>query len=156
MPDQDRALRTSPSATLVILTLVVQVVSVAACSGPAELAGEGDRTEAECALVNTDVLQGPEDVVEEMPDLIGGLNGIQRRLEYTDEARRNRIEGRVYVQFTVNTRGVPVDFIVTQSLDDGLDRAAIRAVSEARFKPAKRDGCPVPVRMSLPITFRLR
>lgn len=141
---------------VVALLWTVQVILVASCSGPAELAGEGDRTQAECALVSADVLKGPEDGVEEMPDLIGGLNGLERRLEYTDEARRNRIEGRVHLQFTVNPRGVPVDFTVTQGLDTGLDLVAIRAVSESRFEPAKKDGCPVPVRMALPITFSLR
>jgi len=131
------------------------LLCVSACSGSGELAHADRLSDAECALVNTDVLEGQDDDVEEMPELIGGLKGIQRRISYTDEARRNRIEGRVYIQFVVNRRGVPVDFVVTQELGAGLDKVAVRAISKARFRPARRYGCPLPVKMSLPVTFRL-
>ena len=41
-------------------------------------------------------------VVEEMPQLVGGLQSLQSKVEYPTMARRAGIEGRVTVQFVVN------------------------------------------------------
>jgi periplasmic protein TonB len=95
-------------------------------------------------------------IVEEMPELIGGLASIQSQIRYPEIARRAGIEGRVFVQFVVDEQGNVVDPVVTRGLGAGLDEEAIRAVSQARFRPGMQRGQPVRVRMSLPITFRLR
>ena len=95
-------------------------------------------------------------IVEEMPELIGGLAAIQGNIRYPEIARKAGVEGRVFVQFVVDEQGNVVDPVVTRGLGAGLDEEAIRAVSQAKFTPGKQRGQPVPVRMSLPITFRLR
>jgi len=95
-------------------------------------------------------------IVEEMPELIGGLAAIQGNIRYPEIARKAGVEGRVFVQFVVDEQGNVVDPVVTRGLGAGLDEEAIRAVSQAKFSPGKQRGQPVPVRMSLPITFRLR
>jgi periplasmic protein TonB len=95
-------------------------------------------------------------IVEEMPELVGGLASIQSQIRYPEVARRAGVEGRVFVQFVVDEEGRVVDPVVTRGLGAGLDEEAIRAVSNARFTPGKQRGQPVRVRMSLPITFRLR
>lgn len=95
-------------------------------------------------------------IVEEMPELVGGLASIQSQIRYPEVARRAGVEGRVFVQFVVDEEGRVVDPVVTRGLGAGLDEEAIRAVSQARFSPGKQRGQPVRVRMSLPITFRLR
>jgi TonB family protein len=45
-----------------------------------------------------------------------------------------------------------------QSLDTryGLDEAAVRAASQWRFEPGRRDGKPVPVLITVEMTFALR
>lgn len=95
-------------------------------------------------------------IVEEMPELVGGLAAIQSQIRYPEIARKAGVEGRVFVQFVVDEQGNVVDPVVTRGLGAGLDEEAIRAVSNAKFTPGKQRGQPVRVRMSLPITFRLR
>src|SRR5690625_4608854 len=95
-------------------------------------------------------------IVEEMPELIGGLAAIQGNIRYPEIARKAGVEGRVFVPFVVDEQGNVVYPVVTRGLGAGLDEEAIRAVSQAKFSPGKQRGQPVPVRMSLPITFRLR
>lgn len=146
-------LLTAPS--LAVLSGVL-IALAAGCTGSGEAAGSDELTRAECALYSGGDGEEPLLMAEEMPELIGGLPGLQRRIRYPDEAKQRGVEGRVYTQFTVNTNGVPVDIVVTRGLGAGLDLEAKRAISEARFKPARIDGCPVPVKMSLPITFHLR
>ena len=95
-------------------------------------------------------------IVEDMPELIGGLAAFQSDIRYPEMASKAGTEGRVFVQFVVDENGDVVDARVTRGLGDGLDEEAIRVVSQAKFTPGMHRGQPVPVRMSLPITFRIR
>lgn len=74
---------------------------------------------------------------------------------YSEEARMAKLEGRVALNVTIGTDGVPHDMQVTQSLGLGLDEAAIRAVSQWRFEPGMKDGQPVPVFATIQVNFRL-
>jgi protein TonB len=95
-------------------------------------------------------------VVEEDPELIGGLEGLQRSIRYPEIARKAGIEGRVFVQFVVDEKGNVIDPVVTRGIGGGCDEAALDAVRKAKFKPGKQRGRPVKVQYSLPVTFRLQ
>jgi TonB family protein len=95
-------------------------------------------------------------VVEEMPELIGGIARLQARIRYPEAARRAGIEGRVFVRFVVDEEGVPTEITVVRGIGGGCDEAAVAAVRASRFRPGLEDGRPVKVGMSLPVTFRLR
>jgi periplasmic protein TonB len=95
-------------------------------------------------------------VVEQMPELIGGLAELQSRIQYPEQARRAGIEGRVYVQFIVNEQGEVEDPQVIRGIGGGCDEEALRAVREAEFRPGMQRGRPVRVQYSLPIVFRLQ
>ena len=101
----------------------------------------------------------PEDnffvVVEQMPQLMGGLKNLQEKVRYPQEARRMGIEGRVTVQFIVNEKGEPTNLRVIRGIGGGCDEEALRLVKQARFKPGMQRGVPVRVQYSLPIVFRL-
>ncbi|WP_069130888.1 TonB family protein [Rhodohalobacter halophilus] len=94
-------------------------------------------------------------IVEEMPELIGGLGELQQKIRYPEMARRAGIEGRVYVQFIVNENGNVVDPQIIRGIGGGADEEALRVVSQAEFKPGMQRGRPVRVQYSLPIFFRL-
>jgi TonB family protein len=98
---------------------------------------------------------GTYEVADEQPQLIGGLEGLQSRVEYPPLARGAGIEGQVIVQFVVNESGAVQDAVVLRSPDDILSEAALRAVRGSRFEPGRVDGAPVKVRFAVPVTFRL-
>ncbi len=95
-------------------------------------------------------------VVEEMPELIGGLASIQEHIVYPDMAKKAGVEGRVIVQFVVDENGDVQNPQVVRGLGAGLDEVALEAVKKAKFEPGMQRGQAVKVKMSLPITFRLR
>ncbi|ARA94623.1 energy transducer TonB [Rhodothermaceae bacterium RA] len=95
-------------------------------------------------------------IVEQMPELIGGLAAIQSKIRYPEIAKKAGVEGRVIVQFIVDEQGNVVDPVVVRGIGAGCDEEAIRAVQQAKFKPGKQRGKPVRVKMSLPITFKLK
>lgn len=95
-------------------------------------------------------------VVEHMPELIGGLGELQRQIRYPEVARRARIEGKVFIEFIVNERGEVENPRVVRGIGGGADEEALRVVSQAQFKPGMQQGRPVRVQLSLPVFFRLQ
>ncbi len=95
-------------------------------------------------------------VVEEMPELIGGLGEIQKKIKYPEIARKAGVEGRVILQFIVDENGDVTEPAVVRGIGAGCDEEALRVVREAKFKPGKQRGKAVKVKMSLPITFKLK
>jgi TonB family protein len=75
--------------------------------------------------------------------------------EYTDEARKNRIQGVVTISVLVDEEGIPIDPQIIHSLDPGLDEKAVECALKYRFRPAMRDGAPVSSRITIEMNFRL-
>ncbi|WP_412068613.1 energy transducer TonB [Rubrivirga sp. IMCC43871] len=95
------------------------------------------------------------EVAEVQPVLIGGIEGLQRRVVYPDFAIRAGVEGQVVVQFVVDERGNVIDPVVVRSSNPLLSEAALKAVSESRFMPGQQRGRPVRVRFAVPVRFVL-
>lgn len=93
--------------------------------------------------------------VEKMPELKGGLEALQKEVNYPEMARKAGIEGRVIIQFVVNKEGKVEDPQVIRGIGGGADEEALRVVKQAEFIPGKQDGQPVSVQYSMPVTFRL-
>ncbi|HMG94389.1 MAG TPA: M56 family metallopeptidase [Chryseolinea sp.] len=79
------------------------------------------------------------------------------KLNYPAEARRMGIEGKVFVEFVVQTDGSLTDVKVTKGIGAGCDEMAETVVRTSPIKwiPGKNDGTPVKQRIVLPVTFRL-
>jgi len=75
--------------------------------------------------------------------------------EFTDAARRNKIQGVVTVSVLVNEEGIPIDPQIVHSLEPGLDEKAIECALKYRFQPAMKEGVPVATRVTIEMNFRL-
>ncbi len=77
---------------------------------------------------------------------------------YTSDAMRAKISGEVLLECIVNTKGEVTDVKILRSLDAtfGLDQEAIKAARQWRFSPGTRLGEPVPVVISIELSFTLR
>jgi TonB family protein len=77
---------------------------------------------------------------------------------YTAEAMRAKVQGVVWLECIVMSDGTVGDVKITKSLDSvfGLDQEAIKAARQWRFKPGMRMGAPVPVIITIELTFTLR
>lgn len=95
-------------------------------------------------------------VVEQEPEIIGGQEALYDELTYPSACKRAGIEGRVVLQFVVNTDGSVQDVDVLRGIGGGCDKAAVKALKEIRFKPGRQQGNPVRVRFSWPILFKLQ
>ncbi|WP_234568286.1 energy transducer TonB [Rhodohalobacter sp. 614A] len=95
-------------------------------------------------------------LVEQMPELIGGLGSLQQEIVYPERAIRANIEGRVYVRFIVNEQGQVEKPEVVRGIGGGCDEEALRVVKLAKFKPGLQRGIPVRVQYNLPVIFRIK
>jgi TonB family protein len=74
---------------------------------------------------------------------------------YPRRARKRRQRGNVSVSFVVTQEGLPVDLHLVRSVAKDIDESAMRAVRRLRFRPASRDGKPVPAHVTIDVTFLL-
>lgn len=77
---------------------------------------------------------------------------------YTVDAMRARVQGSVWIECVVLGDGTVGDARVMRSLDPrfGLDEAAIAAAKRWRFRPGRLNGQPVPVIVTIELTFTVR
>ncbi len=75
--------------------------------------------------------------------------------QYTEEARRLRVQGEVVLSVVFQANGTLKIVGVVKSLGHGLDQMAELAASQIRFKPAEQDGRPMDFPATLRIEFRL-
>lgn len=94
--------------------------------------------------------------VEEMPEPIGGIGEIQKKIVYPEIAKRAGVEGKVYVLAFVNESGIVTDAKIIKGIGAGCDEAALDAVKKTKFKPGKQRGKAVRVQVSIPVVFKLQ
>jgi periplasmic protein TonB len=76
---------------------------------------------------------------------------------YSEEARKNKIQGVVRVRVFIDANGAVREVVVTRGLPDGLSEQAVRAAYQMRFRPAVKDGRQVSYWLSnVEIEFNLR
>lgn len=100
-------------------------------------------------------------VVETMPKFPGGQAGLMHYLaksvKYPTIAQKNKEQGKVIVQMIVGTDGSLSNVKVLRSVSPSLDAEAIRVVGNMpKWEPGMQKGQAVPVKYTLPITFRLQ
>jgi TonB family protein len=74
---------------------------------------------------------------------------------YSEEARKAKYQGTVVLWIVVDAQGNVNDCRVVKPLGLGLDEKAVETVRTWKFKPALRNGAPVPVRVIVEVSFRL-
>ena len=88
--------------------------------------------------------------VDEKPKLINEIKPV-----YPEIARQSMVQGTVVIQALIDEEGQVYIEKVIQSVPM-LDQAAIDAVRQWKYSPAKLNGEPVKVHADITITFRLK
>ncbi|UOR04366.1 TonB family protein [Hymenobacter aerilatus] len=101
----------------------------------------------------------PFEYAEVMPEFAGGPDALrkfmQKNLRYPTQALSNNIAGKVYVSFVVNTDGSITNVEIAKGLGYGTDEEAMRVIRKMpAWTPGRQNSRSVPVRYTMPITFR--
>ena len=76
--------------------------------------------------------------------------------QYTEIARKARVQGVVIVQAIIDKEGNVTNVKVLKGLSMGLDDEAVKAIKKWKFQPATLNGKPVDVYYNLTVNFRLQ
>jgi TonB family protein len=94
--------------------------------------------------------QATADSPNETPALVNA-----GEVRYTEEARKDGIQGVVRLEALVGIDGVVKQVKIISHLPDGLDEEAIRAAKTTTFTPAMKNGQSVPLWQLIDVTFSL-
>ena len=98
-------------------------------------------------------------IVEKMPEPVGGWPAfyemLRNRMKYPPQAIRNQVSGKVFIEYTIDEHGQPVDIVIIKGIGYGCDEEARRIIQLIKWNPGKQRGNPVRVRMAQAIEFRL-
>jgi protein TonB len=98
--------------------------------------------------------------VEEMPEYPGGINALMSEIasgiKYPDEAKKNGVQGKVFVSFVVDEQGKVTNAKIERGVDSALDAESLRVVNGLKtWKPGKEKGKAVKVAFTIPINYAL-
>ena len=136
----------------VVLLMIALASPVAIASSKADHALDHDTTSRhEEIFIDT----------EQMPQFPGGetalLKCLQENVKYPPKAIKDSIQGRVVVQFVVDSLGYVGEVKVVRSVSEDLDAEAVRVVKTLpRFSPGRLLGKTVSMWYTLPVTFKLQ
>jgi protein TonB len=116
---------------------------------------------AQSDLINCDSLLFLEEDMydvwaDKMAEPVGGLDSLQSRLIYPQDALNNNIEGKVYVLVIIDSTGNQFCARVIKSLGYGCDDEALRLVRTSQFIPGVFRRKPQTMKVSIPIVFSLK
>lgn len=99
-------------------------------------------------------------VVEDLPQFPGGavelMKWLTKTLRYPPQAQKAKIEGKVVVQFIVDTDGTICDLKLVNAVNTYLDREAMRVMRlMPKWTPGLQDGKPCRTMVCIPIVFHL-
>jgi len=100
-------------------------------------------------------------VVEKMPEFPGDtkalIHYLATHIKYPAEARKAKVQGRVFVNFIVEKDGSISHVKVLKGIGYGCDKEAVRAVENMpRWIPGYQRGKAVRVSFNLPVKFTLQ
>ena len=108
-----------------------------------------------------DQKEEPFDVVEDMPAFPGGMEAmiqfINNNIQYPADAQKQKVDGRVLVNFVVEKDGSITEVKVIKPTFPSLDAEAVRVVKAMpKWKPGYQKGQAVRVQFTMPINFSLK
>jgi protein TonB len=99
--------------------------------------------------------------VEQMPEYPSGEDMMKiffsNHKKFPENAKKNNIQGTVFVTFVVEKDGTLSDIKVLRGVQEDIDKEAIRVISTMpKWTPGKQRGIPVRVQYNLPVKFTLK
>ena len=76
--------------------------------------------------------------------------------QYSDDARTERISGKVTLTTVISSEGKPEEIAVQSPLFPSLDANAMQALAQWRFVPGRKDDQPVRVKAVIEFHFEQR
>ncbi len=121
------------------------------------LVGCGSKTDGPDEITTSAALQAVQQVppadgvpVDKEPELVKNATPV-----YPEQAKKNGLEGTVYVKVWVDKEGKVRDAVIQKSDGEIFNQASLDAAKQFLFTPALKDGTPVSVWVTVPFRYKL-
>jgi TonB family protein len=99
--------------------------------------------------------------VEHEPEFKGGINAfynfLRDNIHYPEKAKRNNIQGKVFISFVVEKDGRLTNLKIERGVSEDLDAEALRVIQASpNWNPGTQNGRPVRVAYTMPLSFALQ
>lgn len=100
---------------------------------------------------------GVYNMVDKMPEFDGKLmEYLGKNIQYPENAKKNKVEGRVVIKFVIDEGGNVTKAAVVRSPDKELSDAALKVVNNMpKWIPGENNGKKVKVHFTLPIMYKM-
>jgi TonB family protein len=92
---------------------------------------------------------------DKAPEPVGGWTALTQLVNYPESARKQAIQGTVFLSIVIGTDGNVGKIEVTEGIREDLNRAATEALKKSKWLPAEKDGKPVEAQFTIPVAFKL-
>ncbi|MDA3943162.1 MAG: M56 family metallopeptidase [Bacteroidetes bacterium] len=147
---------------LLLLPFLVAVIAIQSCNFATDNIEEVKLEEDKTPAFKQEQTPGEEvfTQVEVMPEYPGGptvmMNFLADNINYPEQARRDSIQGRVFVNFVIEKDGTVSNVTILRGIGGGCDEEAKRVVKlMPKWTPGYQRGQAVRVSFNLPIKFML-
>lgn len=107
-------------------------------------------------LVSSNVISAQEKKdPDKKPMPVGGMESILKNVKYPEDAKKDKIEGKVLVRAFINENGVVTNVKIEEGNNKLLIDAALNAVKATKFTPGEIKGKKVKAEVVVPIVFKL-
>ena len=153
--NQDRVVMKHNTFSIVVKTVFLLILVLSGLTGLASNTGIHRK-----ACDTTSRHEVIFDIPEQRPQFPGGEMALMKYLAdncvYPPEAAKDSVQGRVVVQFVIDSMGYVGEVKVLRSVREDIDAEAVRVVKTLpRFAPGRQDGKAINTRYILPVTFKL-
>jgi len=166
-PEQKKVKTTTTTTTVPVTNGIVVVAYGASGNVKNTTQNVKNEEEEEIPFIPVKKVYGPDDevpfqLVEIKPKFQGGDENVFtkwffERLIYPADAKKDNVQGRVILQFTIDEEGSVGNLKVLKSAAPSLDQEALRVVAMSpKWTPGTQKGKNVKVTYVFPVIFQLR
>ncbi len=143
-----------------ILILMISFLLILSCDNQSESRTDEKRDQKsskenqETSFTIIDTV-GYSDIADIMPEPVGGMNAIAEKITYPENAKKEGLQGKVFVKAFIDKRGDVIYAEAIKKLSPECDSVAIKAVMETRFTPGKKDEKEIKTIVFIPISYKL-
>lgn len=106
-------------------------------------------------LMFSSIIIFAQEELDKMPEIEGGIQELVKNINYSESAKKEGIEGKVFVKAIINEDGNVESTEIIKSENKDLNEAAISAIKLTKFIPGEKDGKFVKAEVTIPISFKL-
>jgi TonB family protein len=128
-----------------ILTLLLVLVLTVSLAGGRLFAGSDNSGESQTFQE-----------YDKAPEPVGGFQSFIENIVYPESAKKDEAEGTVIVSVVIEADGSVSHLEIAENAREDLDQAAIEAVKQTQWLPAREDNEPLACKIFIPVQFKLK